>query len=91
MEIIKLRTNHLENPIGYNLERFSLSWIVKCEGTYQKASRVEVSESEQFETLISDSGWKRLDNLSYIPLDEKGDFFEFKADDKVLLESFRKE
>lgn len=78
MEIIKLRTNHLENPIGYNLERFSLSWIVKCEGTYQKASRVEVSESEQFETLISDSGWKRLDNLSYIPLDEKGDFLKLK-------------
>lgn len=72
MKIKKMRTNHFINPIGYNISNLSLSWVVESSGTRQEASRVEISESSKFETLISDSGWQVLDSLNYVPEDLEG-------------------
>ncbi len=78
MKIRKMRTNHFVNPVGYDVSKLSLSWVAQSNGTRQEASHVEVSESSGFETLISDSGWKILDNLNYIPLDFAGKQLKLK-------------
>jgi len=57
MRITKLRTNHFENPIGYTLDGLSFSWITEdSTGSFQKFAQVQVSLSEDFSTLLYDSG-----------------------------------
>ena len=79
MKIRKMRTNHFKNPIGYDFSYLSFSWIAESDGTCQVSSRVEVSESPEFDVLISDSGWQMLNSLNYIPRDFQGKPLELKA------------
>ena len=72
MKIEKLRTNHLGNPIGYDLSEISLSWTAKSSGKKQEASRIRVAEDKEFLRLVSDSGYRKLDSLGHIPVDKEG-------------------
>lgn len=57
MRIRKLRTNHIENPLGYILDTISLSWIVdEAKGKKSVGARVEVSTEQSFEEKVYDSG-----------------------------------
>lgn len=69
MKIIKMRTNHLVNPVGYSMEQISLSWIaVDAKGERAVSARVEISLDPQFTQLVSDSGLREdLNSLSYVP------------------------
>ena len=65
MELYDLRVNHLCNPLGYEMNKTVFSWKVKnAVGKKQEAARIRVGESENFETLIMDTGF--LENLSSI-------------------------
>jgi alpha-L-rhamnosidase len=69
MKIYKLRTNQIENPLGYELNRLSLSWITECTNSnYQEAAKVEVALDEVFENIIFDSGKDDgINSLAFCP------------------------
>lgn len=69
MKITNLRTNHLENPIGYQMDTISLSWTVEeARGTCTKLARVEIAEDPGFASLVWDSGESdQLDEASCVP------------------------
>lgn len=69
MKIEKLRTNHIENPIGFYIGEPSLSWIVTgAKGTKTSCSRVEISEYPDFSMCLIDTGRvKGLSSLDYHP------------------------
>jgi len=57
MRITAMKTNHLREPLGFELSAISFSW--KVDGTSSRravASRVEVAGDEEFKSLLHDSG-----------------------------------
>lgn len=60
MEIYCLQVNHLENPLGYEMNRTVFSWKVRgAKGKKQTEARIRVSTSENLEngTNIVDTGF----------------------------------
>lgn len=57
MKITHLKINHLVNPLGYDLERPTISYVVEeTRAKRQVKARVMVSLSESFEDMVYDSG-----------------------------------
>ncbi|MGI6201641.1 MAG: family 78 glycoside hydrolase catalytic domain [Christensenellales bacterium] len=57
MKIERLKTNHLQNPLGYQMEAAYVSWVVtQSTGARPAWARVEVSTDERFAKLVYDSG-----------------------------------
>lgn len=69
MIIDHLRTNHIENPIGYLMEHISFSWIVtKARGNQAVRARVQVAYDESMTKLIYDSGEREdVNSVDYAP------------------------
>lgn len=71
VKITHLKTNHIENPLGFAIERPTLSWIVEdTRDTVQTAAQVVVSRDDAFERVIFDSGkveGSGIDSLAYRP------------------------
>ncbi|MFT8349596.1 family 78 glycoside hydrolase catalytic domain [Clostridium saccharoperbutylacetonicum] len=69
MKVISLKTNHIENPLGFTIEKPRLSWIATdTQSKYQEAAQVQISLDEAFEIIIFDSTKRNdIDSLSYIP------------------------
>lgn len=60
MRIVRCRTNHLENSLGYALSHPTVSWITEdAQSRRQEFARVQVSSKENMEEVIYDSGKKR--------------------------------
>ena len=70
MKIEKLRTNHIENPIGFYIGELSLSWkVTEAKGKKTDYSRVEISEHLDFSACLVDTGKvKGLSSLDYHPV-----------------------
>ncbi|MCR3759535.1 glycoside hydrolase family 78 protein [Clostridium felsineum] len=71
MKIVKLRTNHFKNPIGWDISELSLSWIV-CDTKAKKQENAEViistNHSFSSESIIYNSGkCKDIANLCFRP------------------------
>jgi len=64
MKIINGKTNHLNNPIGFDMEHVVLSWSVKdARSKKQISARVCIALDESMKELVFDTGYKReLDN-----------------------------
>lgn len=57
MKITRLKTNHLTNPMGYDLARPTISFVTEdTAGKRQAKAQVLVSLSEDFSTILYDSG-----------------------------------
>lgn len=57
MKIERLKTNHLQNPLGYQLRGAAVSWVVtESTGERPAWARLEVAAAEDFADLIYDSG-----------------------------------
>lgn len=58
MKLTKLRVNHVERPIGFQMEPLSFSWIVEEAGAAKKKKRTRICISETGEdgTFLYDSG-----------------------------------
>ena len=69
MRIEKLRVNHMERPLGYLLEKVSLSWIVvEARGTKATESQIEIARDPEFGDKVFDSGRQEgIDSLDYAP------------------------
>ena len=67
MKIIKLKTNHITNPLGFAFEKITLSYVVtECKGAEQRAARIQVAEDEKFLNIVHDSGFtKEIDSIAY--------------------------
>jgi len=76
LRIQRLLTNHLVNPMGYDLSDTSIRVSFVVEDTAAKkmeTARVEVATDEAFENLVHDSGKsKAVDSLAYkLPIETK--------------------
>ena len=69
MKITSMRANHVEEPLGFCLDNLSLSWkAAEAEGKKTVSSRVSIALDPDFQTIVSDSGWRGdIDSLSYCP------------------------
>ena len=71
MDIVRLRANRLENPLGYDLSGLSLSWVVeKTKAKKQEYAEIVISKSESFESgsIVYKSGKKKdADSRSFMP------------------------
>ncbi|MEH7418035.1 family 78 glycoside hydrolase catalytic domain [Neobacillus drentensis] len=71
MIIRNLKTNHVVNPLGFEFDRLSLSWVTESGESlsiYQSAARVEIAAESGFETILFDSGKSQeIDSLAYHP------------------------
>lgn len=69
MKVISLKTNHIENPLGFTIEKPRLSWITTDTGSkFQEAAQVQISLDEAFENILFDSTKRSdIDSLAYIP------------------------
>ena len=57
MKIYHAQVNHLENPVGFRMERMVFSWKIKeAKGKQQSYARIRVSSDEAMEHLLFDSG-----------------------------------
>jgi len=68
MNIQKLRTNHLGNPLGYLLDTLSLSWIVSGKNEPGMETKVVIAADEAFEEVLFESGWlEEINALDFQP------------------------
>lgn len=71
MKIVRLRTNHFKNPIGYDISDLSLSWVVEdTNAKKQESAEVIISKSIEFisEDIVYDSGnCKEADSRCFQP------------------------
>ncbi|MEG1192336.1 MAG: family 78 glycoside hydrolase catalytic domain [Clostridia bacterium] len=72
MNIVRLRTDYMENPIGFDLINPSLGWTVEAEGQNkrQSAYRIVVARDAQFDAICFDSGVVDSDACVDVHLDE---------------------
>ena len=62
MTIINCKTNHLVDPLGYELGEVAFSWTVEgAAGQFQTAARIIVRRGG---TVEADTGWADLDSLA---------------------------
>lgn len=66
MKITQLRTNHIKNPIGFQIGQPVFSWqIEETQGKFQKAARIQVASDAEMSNVLSDTGWsEKLDSLA---------------------------
>lgn len=71
MKITCLKTNHIECPLGFGIEKPTFSWIVEdTPDKLQTAAQILVSHDSEFEQIVFDSGQVDglvIDSLAYRP------------------------
>jgi len=73
MNITKLRCDYMENPVGFDFVRPSLSWVTEAEGVNkrQSARRIQVDLSPEFPSPLYDSGKAEGDESVGVRLEMK--------------------
>lgn len=68
MRIIKMKTNHIVNPLGFKLNNPTVSFIVDdTVATKQEAAQIKVALDYNFEEVIYDSGKNsEIDSLGFV-------------------------
>ncbi|WP_201000984.1 family 78 glycoside hydrolase catalytic domain [Paenibacillus glycanilyticus] len=58
LEVVSLRTEYLDNPLGLDATRPRLGWKLRCDGrnVRQAAYQIQASVSPSFTTIVWDSG-----------------------------------
>jgi len=66
MKITSLKTNHIVNPISFQMDRPVFSWQVSdVQGKRQKAARIRVAADPEMTQIIANTGWSAsLDSLA---------------------------
>ena len=69
MKIRNLRTNHLENPLGYQMDAPLLTWTAEdSTGMKQQSARVQVTTSGNFDDCLYDSDARSdISSLGFVP------------------------
>ena len=64
MRITRCQVNHIENPLGYQMEKPVFSWVTEdARGKKQEAARLRVWREGATEKALLDTGWTDLDSL----------------------------
>ena len=74
MKIINLKTNHITNPLGFDLGKPSFSFITsETNATKQLAAQIQVALDEEFAEIVFDSGKsEEIDSLAFeLPIELK--------------------
>lgn len=74
MKIIEMKTNHIINPLGFNLGKAKLSFVVTdTKAKFQVAANIEVSLDNEFKNIIYTTGKSEsIDNLAFeLPIELK--------------------
>lgn len=68
MNIKHLKVNHLVNPVGYDLQNPTISYVVEdTKGKRQKKAQVFVALDQEFSDLVFDSGEREdIQNVGYV-------------------------
>ncbi len=72
MKIGRLRTNHMTNPVGFDLERPVFSFAVEeCGGKEWESARILVAAEENLQEVLYDTGFRTdIDNVAWeLPLE----------------------
>lgn len=58
MQIIRVQTDYMENPMGFDFDRPALSWVVQSDGVNkrQSAYRLQIAHDPGFDAPIYDTG-----------------------------------
>ena len=68
MNITRMKTNHLTNPLGYWIERPTFTWVAESSGTAAVSARVVIAADPAFTALLFDSGERAdISGLGYTP------------------------
>ncbi len=69
MQVIGLKTNGFENPIGYSLQNLSFSWqVANAKGKTTRQTRVLVCSDSEMQDTVYDSGSVRdANSLDFLP------------------------
>ena len=68
MLITKLRTNHLENPLGFSTDLLTLSWVAEAAVGKQTGARVEIASDSDFAHILLDTGMSAdISGIAYTP------------------------
>ena len=74
MRIYDIQCNHLNNPLGFRMERACFSWkTADVRGAAQESARVQVAADREMKAILLDTGFDReADSLCYeVSLDLK--------------------
>ena len=53
-KIYAAKTNHITNPIGFNMDTIAFSWKVKgCRGQNQKHARIVISKNKTLQISVT--------------------------------------
>ena len=63
MQFRNLRTNHIENPLGYQMTKPVFSWTAESSGKKQRFARVRVSSDPEMQDILFDTGEGALSSL----------------------------
>ena len=65
MRITCCKVNHIENPLGYQLEVPAFSWVTEeARGKRQASARLRIWQDAEKASCLYDSGWEVLDSLA---------------------------
>ena len=68
MQIRNLRVNHLENPLGFETDLLTLSWVAESDGGKKAGARVEIASGPDFSEILYDSGIQAgIDGVAFHP------------------------
>jgi len=69
MKIVKLRTNHINNPLGFELDEARFSWVTEDTiSKFQVAAQIQVALDENFEKIIYKTDKREdINSLSFSP------------------------
>lgn len=67
MQIIQCKTNHLENPIGYDMAHVVLTWVTETTiSKVQTGARVLIAQNQEMTNVLYDSGQQtEIDSRGY--------------------------
>ena len=70
MKITCCKVNHIENPLGYQLDTPVFSWVTEeAHGKRQASARLRIWQDAEKASSLYDSGWEGLDSLAtQVPL-----------------------
>ena len=70
MILARCKTNHLTNPLGFDLGRPVFSWVSEqARGLRQQAARVRVARDPGMQDILADSGRREdISSLAYAPM-----------------------
>lgn len=69
MRIVQMKTNHIKNPLGFDIKKPVLSWVVMdTAAKVQQAAQVQIAVDTEFKNIVFDSDKKNaISSIGFTP------------------------